>query len=138
MLGLRDVRILLVEDDPEIRDTLGDLLREEGAAVAPAAHGRDALAQLRGAAPPDVILLDLMMPVMDGWEFRVEQRADPVLACIPVIAMSADHSAKARAIAAEAYVRKPIDLDELMRRIRNVIDHATKQRLAAADRMAAL
>jgi signal transduction histidine kinase len=129
---------LLVEDDAAIRSTLGEMLREEGCAVTAVSNGRDALVQLRRSAPPDAIVLDLMMPVMDGWEFRVEQKGDPVLAGIPVIAMSADISAKARAIAVDGYVRKPIDFDDLIRQIRAVIDNATKQRLAAADRMAAL
>jgi signal transduction histidine kinase len=78
------------------------------------------------------------MPVMDGWEFRVEQRSDPTLASIPLLAMSADLSAKARAIAADGYVRKPIDFPEMLRQLHGVVGHAAKQRLAAADRMAAL
>jgi signal transduction histidine kinase len=135
---LRDTRILLVEDDGAIRTTLADMLRDEGCAVTAVTNGREALRHLHQSAPPDTIVLDLMMPVMDGWEFRVEQRNDPALAGIPVIAMSADVSAKARAIAADAYVRKPIDFDELVRRVRGVIDQSNKQRLAAADRMAAL
>jgi signal transduction histidine kinase len=136
--ALSEARILLVEDDPAIRAALTDLLREEGSAVTALPHGREALGYLRRAPPPDVIVLDLMMPVMDGWEFRVAQKSDPLLAGIPVIAMSADLSAKARAIAADAYVQKPIDFEELAGRIRSVIDHASRQRFAAADRMAAL
>jgi hypothetical protein len=58
-----------------------------------------------------------MMPVMDGWEFRVEQRADPLLCGIPLLAMSADLSAKARAIAADGYLRKPIEFAELLRQL---------------------
>jgi signal transduction histidine kinase len=135
---LSGTRALLVEDDSAIRTTLADLLRDDGCAVTTAGHGREALSHLRQAGTPDVIILDLMMPVMDGWEFRLEQEADPTLAGIPVIAMSADVSAKARAIAAAAYVRKPIDFDTLVRQIRAVVDRARKQRLAAADRMAAL
>jgi signal transduction histidine kinase len=137
-LPLSDTRILLVEDDLTIRTALCDLLSDDGSVVTAVTNGLEALAELRRSAPPDVIVLDLMMPVMDGWEFRAEQKNDPVLAGIPVVAMSADLSAKARAIAADAYVRKPIDLDELRTRIRSVVDHAAKRRLAAADRMAAL
>ena len=106
-------RLLLVEDDVNIRSALAEMLGDEGFTVATADNGRDALDQLRGGAPPDVIVLDLMMPVMDGWEFRVAQRADPLLAGIPLLAMSADLSAKARAIAADGYVRKPIDFPDL-------------------------
>ena len=71
------------------------------------------------------------MPVMDGWEFRVEQRADPLLAGIPLLAMSADLSAKARAIAADGYVRKPIDFPDLLRQLHGAVGRAAR---AAAGR----
>jgi CheY-like chemotaxis protein len=130
---LQGLRLLVVEDDETILASLSDLLREEGATLVTAANGRDALATLRATEPPDLILLDLMMPVMDGWEFRVAQRADRALAGIPIIALSADSSAKARAIAADAYLRKPIDLPGLVTSIRGVIDSRTEKRRAAAD-----
>jgi len=132
------IRLLLVEDDSSIRLALTDLLEDEGFEVTTAINGREALHYLRHAPPPEVIVLDLMMPVMDGWEFRVEQRSDPTLAGIPLLAMSADLSAKARAIAADGYVRKPIDFPELLRQLHRAVGRAAKQRLAAADRMAAL
>jgi CheY-like chemotaxis protein len=135
--SLRSLRLLVVEDDDMIREALTELLRDEGALVTPASNGREALQELRSGRAPDLILLDLMMPVMDGWEFRVDQRADPALASIPIIAMSADMSAKARAIAADAYLRKPLDFSELVGRIRSVVDHAAAQRAAAADTAAA-
>ena len=132
------IRMLLVEDDISIRLALTDMLEDEGFAVTTATNGREALDDLHRGPAPDVILLDLMMPVMDGWEFRVEQRSDPMLAGIPLLAMSADLSAKARAIAADAYVRKPIDFPELLRQLHAIVGQATRRRLAAADRMAAL
>jgi signal transduction histidine kinase len=132
------IRLLLVEDDSSIRFALSDMLTDEGFDVTTVMNGRDALNELRQAAPPDVILLDLMMPVMDGWEFRVEQRADPLLASIPLLAMSADLSAKARAIAADGYIRKPIDFPDLLRQLHSAVGRAARHRLAAADRMAAL
>jgi signal transduction histidine kinase len=135
---LRGTRLLLVEDDAGIRNTLGELLIDEGLVVTTAANGRQALQELRTAAPPDVIVLDLMMPVMDGWEFRVEQRGDPALSDIPLVAMSADLSAKARAIAADGYVRKPIDFPGMLRLLRKVVEQAAQQRYAVADRLAAL
>ena len=135
---MRGTRLLLVEDDAGIRATLGELLADEGLVVTTAANGRLALHELRTAAPPDVIVLDLMMPVMDGWEFRVEQRGDPALADIPLVAMSADLSAKARAIAADGYVRKPIDFPALLRLLRKVVEQAAQQRYAVANRLAAL
>ena len=134
---LRGLRLLVVEDDEMIRDALTDLLRDEGATVTAVPNGREALGELRAGRPADLILLDLMMPVMDGWEFRVEQRADPALAHVPLIAMSADMSAKARAIAADAYLRKPLDFAELVGRIRSVADRAAEQRAAVADTAAA-
>src|SRR4051794_34975510 len=90
-------RILLVDDDPEIRDSLASLLTDEGYQVATSRDGPQALAQLR-TPPADLIILDLRMPVMDGWQFRTLQRADPMLSEIPVIAVSADGSAQAAAI----------------------------------------
>jgi CheY-like chemotaxis protein len=104
-LGTR--RLLLVEDDGELRNSLCDLLRSDGYEVADAANGSEALAYLKDAPAPDLILLDLMMPVKDGWQFRIEQKKDPSIASIPVLAMSADDTPKAVAIDAEAYVKKP-------------------------------
>ena len=134
---LRGLRLLVVEDDDMIREALTELLRDEGAIVMAAQNGREALVTLRACDGADLILLDLMMPVMDGWEFRVDQRADPRLSAIPLIAMSADMSAKARAIAADAYLRKPLDFNELVGRIRTVLDHAAADRAAATDTAAA-
>src|SRR3954447_13296865 len=80
-------RILVVEDDQEILGTLSGLLEEEGYEVQSVVDGRDALHRLRGGLAPELIILDLMMPGMDGWEFRTIQRADPALADIPVVAI---------------------------------------------------
>jgi len=132
------VRLLLIEDDTSIRSALAEMLGDEGYVVATATNGREALDMLRQSPIPDAIVLDLMMPVMDGWEFRVEQRGDPLLAGIPLLAMSADLSAKARAIAADAYLRKPIDFPELLRLLHEIVARAARTRLATADRMAAL
>ena len=129
---LQGLRLLVVEDDETILASLSDFLRDEGAVLTTAANGRDALAMLRTAEPPDLILLDLMMPVMDGWEFRIAQRADRALAGIPIIALSADASAKARAIAADGYLRKPIDLPGLVVSIRSVLDSRAEKSRAAA------
>jgi signal transduction histidine kinase len=133
-----EIRLLLVEDDVSIRTALAEMLSDEGYAVTAVNNGAEALDELRQGTPPDVILLDLMMPVMDGWEFRVAQRSDPMIGTIPLLAMSADLSAKAQAIAADAYVRKPIDFPDLLRQLNIVVRRATRNRLAAADRMAAL
>src|SRR5262249_25151061 len=106
--------VLVVEDDADIRDTLDGLLRVEGYEVVTCANGLEALQRLRGGTRADVILLDLMMPVMDGWQFRVQQKGDPDLAGLPVIAISADSTPKAAAIDADAYLKKPVDYDTLI------------------------
>jgi len=130
---LQGLRLLVVEDDETIRESLSDLLEDEGATLTMASNGREALEALRRGATPDLILLDLMMPVMDGWEFRIAQRADDALAAIPLIAMSADRSAKAGAIAADAYVGKPLDFEALVQRIQSVVTEAAEKRRAAID-----
>jgi CheY-like chemotaxis protein len=109
-------RVLVVEDDEGIREALVDLLDSEGFSVTSAIHGADALERLRAASElPDVILLDLMMPVLDGWAFRAEQRQDPKLSAIPVVVITASRNADLTALAPKAFLKKPIDFDELLR-----------------------
>jgi CheY-like chemotaxis protein len=110
-------RILLVEDDPALRSALAELLQERGYEVTCAEHGADALAQLDDAPPPNVILLDLAMPVMDGWSFRTVQRHDPRLASIPTVVLSASLASDPRAVeglAADAALAKPFTLERLI------------------------
>jgi signal transduction histidine kinase len=127
-------RILLVEDDTAICASLSELLGEEGYDVTNCGDGRTALEVLRDAPiPPDLILLDLMMPVMDGWEFRTRQRKDPALADIPVVVVSADGSSRATAIHADGYLRKPLRADELLRVVSRVIADRDSRR--ALDRI---
>jgi CheY-like chemotaxis protein len=82
-------RVLIVDDDREIREVLGELLRDEGFAVEAAWNGETALARLQAGFQPDVIVLDIMMPVMDGLTFRALQRSQPALAGIPIIGLTA-------------------------------------------------
>jgi CheY-like chemotaxis protein len=82
-------RVLIVEDDSAICSSLGEGLREEGFAVQTAANGREALERLRAEPELSVIVLDLMMPVMDGWDFRQEQLKDAALKDIPVVVITA-------------------------------------------------
>ena len=112
----RTTNILLVEDDAPQREALVLLLESEGYHVVEAGHGREALAHLRTEETISLILLDLMMPVMDGWQFRAEQVRDPGLAAIPVIVISGAGSVAAKALAqgAAGYLRKPIDVDRLL------------------------
>jgi CheY-like chemotaxis protein len=112
-------RILIVEDDSDLRDALSEVLRDEGYSVAMAADGREALDRLRRQRRPSLILLDLTMPVMNGWQFRAEQRQDPALSGIPVVVLSAgDHLAEQMVpLEIADYIRKPIKLDHLLRMI---------------------
>lgn len=106
---------MIVEDDPDTREMLGKFLELEGFDVLTAANGRVALDQLGGAAPPCVIILDLMMPVMNGWQFREAQARDPRLSHIPVVVVTAAGArADIPAIAADAWLAKPVDFDRLL------------------------
>lgn len=109
--------IMVVEDSEDIRELLGVLYQSQGYEVLLASDGRDALTQLKNQADlPALILLDLMMPGMDGFEFKVEQDKDQRLAPIPVVIMTADANAKEKSqkIGARGYVRKPVELDTLL------------------------
>jgi CheY-like chemotaxis protein len=112
--------VLLVEDDEDIRGSISEILGDEGFEVVSAADGREALRWLRGAAElPRLILLDLMMPVMDGWAFRAAQLADPRLAEIPVVILSAatDVRKHAAQLHVEEYLPKPLDVPKLLHAI---------------------
>jgi|SRR5688572_1080817 len=109
--------ILIVEDDTDIREDLAGILRAEGYEVATAANGQVACDWLRHTEVlPEVILLDMMMPVMDGWHFRAEQLQDATLAAIPVVVLSGagDVRKEATALGAAGYVTKPFKLDSLL------------------------
>ena len=105
-------KVYVVEDDTELRHTIGEALEAQGYAVVSAANGTEALEALRrDDARPCLILLDLMMPVMDGYEFRKEQRADPALAGIPVVVISA-HARNG--FDADMFLPKPVALRRLL------------------------
>ena len=109
--------ILIIEDDVDIREELADMLRDEGLTVAEAGDGAEAIALLeRGPALPTVILLDLMMPGMDGWEFRARQRRDERLKGIPVVVMSGAGDVKTAAaeLAVEGVLVKPFDSGQVL------------------------
>lgn len=108
--------VLIVEDDPDVRETLSEILDEEGYRVECAADGREALEHLRNGPRPKLILLDLMLPGMDGWEFRRRQRQDPALASIPVAVLSGigDMGLHADYLDAVEYFPKPFDLQALI------------------------
>ncbi|MET0342184.1 MAG: response regulator [Polyangiales bacterium] len=123
--------VALIEDDDDIREALESLLTHAGYRVLPYASAETALREMEGGRHPDLILLDLMMPGMNGWQFRVEQRKRPTLTDIPVIALSADVSPYAAAIDANAYLKKPVDFDRLCTVIEQIILASERKRLAS-------
>ena len=108
---------MVVDDDEDILETYSLVLEGLGYDVVTAPNGRVALERLRDGVHPSVILLDLMMPVMNGWAFRAELLAEPALARIPVVVFSGDHRALALSPPPriEGVLQKPCDLEELMR-----------------------
>lgn len=111
--------ILLVEDDDDIRESLTELLRSRGYEVTAVTNGRDALERLMSGPPPCMIILDLMLPVMDGWEFRAQQMANSNWAAIPVVVLSGVPDAQQHALNLKAadFLGKPIDLDRLYKTV---------------------
>jgi CheY-like chemotaxis protein len=111
--------VLIVEDDEAVREALATFLEVEGYPVLVAGDGEEALRQLRAQTSVGIILLDLMMPVMNGWQFREHQLKDPTIASIPVLVVTADDRAAQRAadIGAAGFMTKPIEFDQLLRQI---------------------
>lgn len=131
------LRVMVVEDDDDSRDVVAMLLTNEGYEVSAFDNGATALEAMR-RAPPDLVLLDLMMPVMDGWELRAAQKLDPALARIPVIVLTADASARARAIDAVRFLQKPFEPARLLATVRQVLCEVAEERegLVASERLA--
>jgi CheY-like chemotaxis protein len=107
--------VIVVDDEEDVRENLRDLLEASGFRVETAANGADALQRLRAVEHPCVILLDLLMPVMDGWQFLAEMSRDPLLAPIPVCICT---SAPDRAPAGYALLKKPVDVVVLLDEVR--------------------
>lgn len=109
-------RVLVVEDNGNARESLVMLLQVEGFEAEGVENGREALQVLRAGYDACLILLDLMMPIMDGWTFRVEQRHDPQLAEIPVAVLTAtvNPAQEAQRLGAVAAFRKPLDITRLL------------------------
>jgi CheY-like chemotaxis protein len=115
---LRPIRVLVVDDDRDLRGAIADLLRFEGLEAIEAENGLEALLHLRTATPsPDVVLLDLAMPVMTGWEFREAQLKDERLAKIPVVILSARSP---EGLPVDAVLAKQCAPDALLAAIRKV------------------
>ena len=107
--------VLVVDDERDIRDAITELLSDEGYEVEGASDGAEALTKARDCHP-GLVLLDLMMPGMNGWEFRDRQRGDPELAGIPVVVLSA--FGRVPGVDAAAYLQKPFELEDLLTTVR--------------------
>jgi CheY-like chemotaxis protein len=111
-----DGKILVVEDDAGACEALAELLQDEGYGVALARNGQDALDQLKSSGLPSLILLDLLMPVMDGWQFREQQKRDAAIRGIPVIVLTALRQVPD--FDAEALFHKPVEIPDLLDAVR--------------------
>lgn len=117
--------VFVVEDDAAVREAICEVLEDHGYMSRGAANGREALEQLHFApAKPCLILLDIMMPVMDGREFRALQRSDPHVGDVPVVVLSAHANVDetARSMDVAAALRKPVRLDALLELVRRFCD----------------
>jgi CheY-like chemotaxis protein len=113
------VSVLVVDDESDIREAVAEVLADEGYMVHGAGDGAEALRKAR-AVHPDIVLLDLMMPGMNGWEFRAAQKCDPELSDIPVVVLSA--LGRVAGMDAAGFIQKPFDLDELLDAVREYAD----------------
>lgn len=111
--------VLVVDDDAEIRQALLELLEDEDYGVILAANGKEALDLVATGIKPDVILLDVMMPIMDGWHFLSARLKHPELIEVPIIIISAGQEAEreARKVGVFEVAKKPLHVDDLIRRI---------------------
>lgn len=124
--GLGHRHVLVVEDDDDLRESVLELLIEAGYSVDACKDGKEALRLLRTGSH-DLVVLDLVLPRMDGWEFRAAQKADRSISEVPVVVISGDDSPKAAAVHADVFVRKPFDAAEFLSAVERV--------LLARDRM---
>jgi CheY-like chemotaxis protein len=128
--------VLIVEDNIDTRDALAFILRHEGYRVSTAANGQEALDRLRDGARPDVILLDLLMPTMDGWEFSNQLAQDPALASIPVVVVSGvgDVDEKVGSLHPAACLPKTADLATLLDTVRRHCPARPDEKRPGGDR----
>jgi CheY-like chemotaxis protein len=116
--------VLLVDDDSGVRRTLARFLGRDGMSVVEADNGQEALTYLQGGGAASVIVLDLRMPVMDGFKFREAQRKEPALAAIPVIVLSGADTDRFDELQAAATFEKPASFNDVAKRVRELANHS--------------
>ncbi|MDB4991642.1 MAG: hybrid sensor histidine kinase/response regulator [Myxococcaceae bacterium] len=121
--------VMVIDHDAGAREVAAQLFREHGYRVDACAGAREAIERLAEGAAPSVILLELLLPEMDGWEFRVRQLREAAWAHIPVVALSSDTSAKARAIHADAFLAKPVSNEVLLETVDRLLQFPAGKRL---------
>lgn len=119
--------VLVVDDDPNLVRLMSKFLKLEGFAPIPAANGQEALAYLRGGGDANVILLDLRMPVMDGWAFRREQMGDPIISDIPIVILSGVETDHVNELDAAAAFHKPVSFPEVVGVVRRLCEEPRHQ-----------
>jgi CheY-like chemotaxis protein len=122
--GAKNRSVLVVDDNVDLQDAIGDVLADAGYTPIFATDGQNALDYLRAHEAPSLILLDLMMPVMDGMQFREEQLRDPALAHIPVVILSADGKLhqKVKHLSPAGALAKPVQIDDLLSTVARFCD----------------
>lgn len=130
-VGASSSSVFVIDDDDEARTALVNALARCGYRVRASESGVAALAELEHSDVPDVLVLDLMMPDMTGWEFRIAQRGQPRLAEVPVVVVSANRSAEALAIDADAFLSKPLDVESLKNAVERVLLAAERRKFEA-------
>jgi DNA-binding response OmpR family regulator len=138
-VGVREGRVLVVDDEPMVRETLGQVLKDEGYVVDLAVDGESALVRVH-AARPDAILLDLMMPGMNGRQFLQALRAEPAYANVPVMLMTAVHGLGVNfaSLGASEVVEKPFDIDDLLNKVALAVYRSRESHAGNTQPMAAV
>jgi CheY-like chemotaxis protein len=115
--------ILIVDDDEDIAETIYLILQNGGYRCAVARDGAEALSRLQTDPLPRLVLLDIMMPTMTGNQFRAAQLRDPRIACVPVVVMTGDSRAEAKAaeLGVTKFLRKPLGMQELLAAVRDPV-----------------
>ena len=118
-------RLLVVDDDVELCESVADALTEAGYDTVTAGDGLRAMRLSHDEQTPSLILLDLMMPDMNGWEFREQQLRDGRTKDIPVVVMTASHDLRRHPVHADAFLFKPFTLDDLLEQVHRVVPPAS-------------